>query len=93
MSDAPHDEQFLPLHFGLFIFGGVSLGIGILFLFWSFGFDGGAINQNISSVGYSATDNIGFLPSSDIVAIPLIVLGLFSMVFGNATAWRSTGGY
>ena len=87
----PRDEVH-PMHFGLFIFGGLCVGTGLLNLYYSFGWSGGDLNSNFAQVGYTAMDNISLLPSAD-VSLPLIVIGALSLIFANATAWRETGGY
>jgi len=87
-----------PLHFFLLLLGGLSLGAGILNLYWSFGFskDGGVtrtgLNQDFATTGFSGIDNIQLMNSADF-AIPLVVIGVCCMVFANATAWRQTDGY
>lgn len=81
-----------PLHIGLFLFGGLCVGVGILNLYWSFGAPSGDLNLNVAQIGFSGLDDITTLPPVD-YSIPLVVLGLLSLVYANAIAWRHTGGY
>ena len=85
------------MHLGLFLLGGLSLGSGLMNLYWSFGHTdaGGApvgLNNEFSSVGFSGLDNITLLGSADF-SIPLVVLGIVCMVAANMTAWKQTDGY
>jgi hypothetical protein len=81
-----------PGHFALFILGGLCVGTGLLSLYWSFGWEGGALNSNYSLIGFDGLDNISALDPSD-YSIPLVVIGIACLVYGNAIAWRYTGGY
>ena len=80
------------LHFILLIGGGLCTGTGILNLYWSFGWEGADINANNAEIGFNGIDNFQLLAAAD-YAIPLLVVGLFSMIIANATAWKRTGGY
>lgn len=79
-------------HFFLFLLGGLCLGAGLLTLYWSFGWPGGPLNSNFALVGFNGLDNITALDPSD-YSIPLVVVGLSCLIFGNSIAWRYTGGY
>ncbi len=90
-TETARDELHL-LHLGLFIIGGLCTGTGIINLYWSFGWEGGPVNTNLSAVGSSAMDNISLLPAADF-SIPLVVIGVFCLILANATAWKETDGY
>lgn len=99
MSDASHtpENEFHPLHLGLLLFGGLTLGTGLLNLYYAFGREcpsGEAcgMNENFAVVGFSGLDNIALLPPSQF-AIPMVVVGAVCLIFANATAWRETNGY
>jgi len=79
-------------HLVLLIGGGLCFGTGVLNLYYSFGWIGGDMNSNFAQIGFSGIDNISALPMADF-AIPLVAIGAIMMVFGNAIAWRETGGY
>jgi len=82
-----------PLHLALFLVGGACLGSGIISLYGSFGWAGGAdLNGDFAQIGFSALDNLALLPGAE-VAVVLVVIGLVCLIYGNATAWRETGGY
>lgn len=81
-----------PLHLGLFLVGGLCTGFGILSLAWSFGYEGGPVNQHLGEVGYTAMDNLSLLPAAD-YSIFLLVVGVCCLVIANATAWKETDGY
>jgi hypothetical protein len=81
-----------PFHFALLIVGGLSLGTGIINLYYSFGWTGGDLNSNLRLVGFSGLDNIGALPDSSF-AVPLVVIGGLCLILANANAWRHTDGY
>ena len=72
--------------------GGLTLGAGLVCLYFSFGWERGWLNQNIGEAGFSGIDNLGLLPPAD-YSFGLIVLGALILVFLNATAWRRTNGY
>lgn len=93
MADKHDHDATNPVHLALFLLGGACVGSGLIALYFSFGWEGGPLNSDFAEVGYSGFDNIAMLPGADFVAIPLLVVGLFSLVFANATAWRETGGY
>lgn len=89
------------VHLGLIIGGGLSVGVGILNLYWGFGHVPAGVSESaqriafsddFTAVGFSGLDNINILSSAHI-AVPLIALGLVMMIGANATAWRRTGGY
>lgn len=81
-----------PLHLALFIVGGACLGSGITLLYWSFGLESGPLNGDFATVGFNGLDNISLLSGAE-AAVALVVVGLVCLIFGNATAWRETGGY
>jgi hypothetical protein len=85
-------SELHPMHLLLFLGGGLSLGMGILNLYYSFGSVHGDINSNLTAIGFSGLDNISMLPSSNL-SIPLIGIGALCLIFANATAWRDTDGY
>jgi hypothetical protein len=87
----PTNETYA-LHFGLYMFGGFSLGAGLLSLYYSFGWVGGDINSDFEQIGFNGLDNLSLLDAGD-YAIPLVVIGALCLIFANATAWRETGGY
>lgn len=88
----PKNEVY-PLHLGLLLFGGLTLGTGILNLYYSFGWRGGPFNSDLAQIGFHGLDDISLLPTGD-WAIPMVVVGALCMIFANATAWRETdGGY
>lgn len=81
-----------PAHLALFLLGGLCVGAGLLTLYWSFGWPVGDLNGNYAAVGFSGLDDITTLDPSD-YSIPLVVVGLSCLIYGNAIAWRYTGGY
>lgn len=85
-----------PLFVALLIFGGLSLGTGILFLIDSFGGKSGdeviEYNKAFTEIGFSGLDNIALLPASQI-SFPLIVIGAICLIVANANAWKQTDGY
>lgn len=88
-----HDGPGLhPLHLALYLFGGGAIGAGLIQMYWSFGWDQGSLNSDFAAVGFNGLDNIQFLPGVEI-AMALVVVGVVCLVFGNATAWKDTGGY
>lgn len=90
-SSAPNESGQLKYAFGL-PGGGLILGFGILLLWYSFGYEGGAMADHLSDIGSSGLDNIGMLDAADF-SIGMIIVGALTMVFLNARAWRDTGGY
>mgnify|MGYP004382257587 CR=1 FL=1 len=100
MSAADKDTDSTVTHLVLLIMGGLCTGIGILNMYYSFGWAQGYTNSNaripmntdFEGVGFSGLDNI-YLLSSSTLAIPLVIVGVFMMVSANSTAWRQTGGY
>lgn len=73
--------------------GGILAGSGIMTMLFGWkGGDGRDIAEQISSVGFSAVADIS-MTSYGPIAFALILSGLALMVFGNATAWKETGGY
>ena len=100
MSAAEKDTDSTITHLVLLIIGGLCTGIGILNLYYTFGWAQGYTNSNarvpmntdFESIGSTGIDNI-FLLSSGSLAIPLVIVGVFMMVIANSTAWRQTGGY
>ena len=61
-------------------------------LAFSFGWPGGVLNGDFGQVGFSGLDNLAALGPSD-ASIPLLVVGVGCLIYGNAIAWRHTGGY
>jgi len=91
-SQRSEGKETFPGHFALYILGGLCVGAGLLSLYWSFGWAGGTLNSNYAVIGFSGLDNISALDPSD-YSIPLVVIGICCLVYGNAIAWRYTGGY
>ncbi len=87
----PNDNPNLPYVFGL-LGGGLTLGAGVVMLWYSFGIPEGLMANNLSILGASALDDIGRLPASN-YSIGLILLGALTMIVLNSRAWRYTGGY
>lgn len=81
-----------PLHLVLFLFGASSAGAGLIMAYHSFGWPHGPLNSDFSAIGFNGLDNIELLPGAEI-AVALIVVGIISLVFANANAWRETNGY
>lgn len=81
----------LPYVFGL-IGGGLSVGFGILSLWYSFGAPVGPMANHLGEVGFTGIDNLTLLPAGN-YSIGFIVLGAVTMIALNAVAWRRTGGY
>lgn len=94
MSDQPTpaapDTNYA--HIALFILGGLCLGTGIMNLYWSFGAPTGPLNSDYRAVGFTGLDNLMSFDASD-YSIPMVVVGLVCLVYGNTIAWRYTGGY
>lgn len=88
-SDTPSDGSTTYL---LLVPAGLCLGTGIMLLYYSFGWEGGHLNQDLAGAGFTGLDNLGLLSAADI-SFGLIVLGLISMVALNANAWKYTDGY
>ncbi len=80
------------VHFALYILGGLCVGIGLLNLYWSFGYPEGSLNTQLTTVGFSGLDNIMALGPAD-YSVPLVVIGLMCLIYGNVIAWKHTGGY
>jgi len=72
--------------------GGLCLGYGIVNLYYSMGWDGGAMGQDFVGVGYSGIDNLGLLPAAD-YSFLFVAAGIAILVSLNRVAWRHTGGY
>jgi hypothetical protein len=81
-----------PLYTALLPIGGLLLGFGLVSLYYSFGWEGGPLNQDLAGVGFTGLDNIGRLGAAD-YSIGMVVAGVITMVFLNAGAWRKTDGY
>ncbi|TVQ93819.1 MAG: hypothetical protein EA397_03445 [Deltaproteobacteria bacterium] len=81
-----------PLHLALFLIGGTCSGVGLMLAYHSFGWPEGPLNSDFTAVGINGLDNIELLPGAE-AAVALIVVGIVALVYGNATAWRETGGY
>jgi hypothetical protein len=92
-SHDTHDGPGLhPLHLFLYLLGGGAVGTGLILLYGAFGWPQGSLNSDFAGVGFSGLDDIQLLSGAEI-AVALIVVGIVCLVFGNATAWRETGGY
>lgn len=74
--------------------GGILTGAGLMTMLfgWGIGQDGLDSAQQISQLGFLATDDV-VLTSNGPIAFGLIIVGIVLMVAGNATAWKETGGY
>ncbi|MCB9765783.1 MAG: hypothetical protein H6739_38770 [Alphaproteobacteria bacterium] len=74
--------------------GGILAGSGVMTMLfgWNIGADGKDSAEQISQVGFSALNELA-MTSLGPVAFGLIIVGLALMVYGNATAWKETGGY
>ena len=70
----------------------LRLGTGILNLYWSFGAPTGPLNSDFAIAGFTGLDNLTSFDASD-YSIPMVVVGLVCLVYGNTIAWRYTGGY
>jgi len=86
-TNAPGQMKYLAL-----VPAGVLLASGILLLYYSFGWDGGPLNQDIGGVGYSGLDNLALQWGADF-SFGFIAFGLIIMVALNANAWKHTDGY
>ncbi len=91
-STAPEANETFPAHLALFLLGGLCVGSGLMTLYFSFGWPEGMLNSNFAKIGFSGLDDIVALGASDF-SIPLLVVGLVCLIYGNAIAWRHTGGY
>lgn len=92
-SHEPSDTRDThPFHLVMLLGGGLTLGTGLINLYYSFGWTGGDFNSNFELVGFSGLDEIGLLSTSTL-SIPLVVVGALMLVVANATAWKETGGY
>lgn len=85
----------------LWIFGGLIIGVGFLFLIGAFGDTGfGLMTDNVqqqasttySKFGYDASLDVS-LTSNGITAISCLLIGLVSLIAANAGAWKDTEGY
>jgi hypothetical protein len=81
-----------PLHLVLFLLGATCAGVGLVMAYHSFGWPHGPMNSDFAAIGFNGLDNIELLPGAEI-SVALIVVGVVSLVFANAGAWRETGGY
>lgn len=88
----PTENTFPAMHFALLIVGGLCLGMGILNLYYSFGWPGGNLNSNFAIVGFNGFSELEILPAW-MVSFPLVLIGAVCLIAANATAWRQTGGY
>jgi hypothetical protein len=97
---AQKDEDTTVTHLILLIGGGMFTGIGIINLYYSFGWAQGSwratarvpMNADLSGIGFTGLDNISLLNVSSF-SIPLLIVGVLMLVMSNATSWRKTGGY
>lgn len=71
---------------------GLSVGAGVVLLYYSVGWEQGDLNQNLAGAGFTGLDNLGALWAMDF-SLGFIVLGVVTMVALNASAWKLTGGY
>jgi hypothetical protein len=71
---------------------GLLLATGIVLMYYSFGWDGGPLNQDIGGVGFSGLDNLALQWGSSF-SFGLVAAGLLAMVWLNANAWKHTDGY
>ncbi len=73
--------------------GGVLIGTGLITMLYGWETAGGTdMAAQISSVGFSGVSDIG-MTSYGPIAFALIAVGIALAVYGNATAWKETGGY
>ena len=74
--------------------GGALAGSGVMSMLfgWSSGDGQRDMAEQISTIGYSGVFDIHITQYGQL-AFGLIFVGLALMVFGNATAWKETGGY
>ncbi|MCB9676614.1 MAG: hypothetical protein H6737_15970 [Alphaproteobacteria bacterium] len=93
MSDHSAENEVGNIKYALGLLGGgLCLGFGILLLWYSFGYPGGGMANNLNRIGFSGLDNIHMLDAADF-SIGMIVVGALTMIFLNAGAWRDTNGY
>ena len=83
---------------GIWISGGLCVGLGVLFLIGAFGPTGFGLPSGDSIItaaegykyfGYDASLDVK-LTTMGKIGIPLVLTGLVLMVFANATAWKDT---
>ncbi len=73
--------------------GGVLIGAGLTTMLFGWETAGGTdMAAQISKVGFSGVAEIG-MTSNGPIAFALIAIGVALAVYGNATAWKETGGY
>lgn len=81
------------MHSYLIPAGGLCTGAGIMTMLFSWDTKmGGDMATHISKVGYQGLTD-WTATSNAPIAFGLIFVGIAMMVFGNATAWKETGGY
>jgi hypothetical protein len=83
------------------IFGGVSVGLGLLLLIGAFGDTGfGLLDAEgkqqpaaltFQNFGYDASMDVS-MTSNGMFALVFLALGLFLLISANANAWQDTGG-
>ena len=85
----------------IWIVGGISLGLAMLFLIGAFGdtgfglmVDGAVLPAAVSysKFGYDASLDIG-LTTNGVTGLVLLAVGLACMISQNLGAWRHTDGY
>lgn len=74
--------------------GGVLVGSGIMTMLfgWQVGESGKDSAEQIGTLGFNALGEISMTGVGPI-AFALILAGIALLIYGNATAWRQTGGY
>ena len=73
--------------------GGILIGTGLMTMLFGWETVGGSdMATQISTVGFSGVAEIA-MTSNGPVAFGLIFVGIALAVYGNATAWKETGGY
>lgn len=74
--------------------GGALVGSGIMTMLfsWHIGEEGKDAAEQIGTLGFNALGEIAMTGTGPI-AFGLIIGGLALLIYGNATAWRETGGY
>ena len=91
-NDHAHNDEPNTMYIGGLLASGLMIGFGIVHLYFSFGWEGGPLNQDFGGVGFSGLDNLSLLPASN-YSIGMIVAGVIDMVWLNANAWKRTDGY
>ena len=72
---------------------GLCVGLGIVLLYYSFGWEASYLNQDLAGAGFTGIDNLGAMWGAN-YSFGLIAMGLLAMVWLNSGAWKHTeGGY